>query len=240
VADLRPWNETVAELLERGRSAGRRPEKRGYVLEMDLWPITIGARRSLLSAFGKLDEDQWSVRSLCEGWTIRELLAHLILAARPPVRRYIVAVARARGSFDQANQELATADARRPIGELLSEYRSVIEHCFSPPGWPPGAPLSDILLHSLDVRIPLGLETEQPPEHYEPVMELLFGRAGRSFTRAGRPAVRWTATDHEWSHGDGRIVSGTMADITLTAAGRGARLNRLEGDGVANLAAWLG
>lgn len=212
----------------------------GYCRTVDLWPITIAARTSLLSTFEQLDDAQWRVRSLCEGWTIRELLAHLVLAARPPAKRYIVAVARAKGSFDGANHALATADANKPIVELLSEYRSVVEYRFSPPGWPPAAPLSDILLHSLDVRIPLGLETEQPAEHYEPVLQLLFGRAGRSFTRAGRPAVRWTATDYEWSRGDGRTVRGTMADLALTAAGRGARLNRLDGDGVASVTAWLG
>ena len=211
----------------------------GYVLAMDLWPITLGARRSLLTTFEQLDEDQWSAGSLCAGWTIREILAHLVLAARPPARRYVVAVARARGSFDQANHALATADAKRPVVELLSDYRSVLEYRFSPPGWPPAAPLSDILLHSLDVRIPLGLETEQPAADYEPVLQLLFGRAGRSFTRAGRPSVRWTATDHGWSHGDGRTVRGTMADLALTAAGRDARLDRLDGDGVPTVAAWL-
>lgn len=206
---------------------------------MDLWTITIGARQSLLSTFERLDDDQWNVRSLCEGWTIRELLAHLVLAARPPARRYIVAVARARGSFEEANKALARVDGRRPVDELLSDYRSVLEHRFSPPGWPQAAPLSDILLHSLDVRIPLGLKPEQPADHYEPVLELLFSRAGRSFARAGRPAVRWTATDREWSHGAGQSVCGSIADLALTVAGRGANMDHLKGGGVPAVQAWI-
>ncbi len=206
---------------------------------MDLWPITIGARRSLLSTFEQLDEEQWQVPSLCEGWTIRDTLAHVTLAARPPIKRYVVAMARAKGSFDRANDALAVADGQRPVDELLADYRAVLEHRFSPPGWPQAAPLADILMHSLDVRIPLGLETDEPAPHYEPVLGLLFGRFGHAFTRSGRPAVRWTGTDHEWSHGEGRTVSGTMADLALTAAGRDARVDHLDGDGVPAVAAWL-
>jgi hypothetical protein len=36
---------------------------------VDLWPITIGARRSLLSTFEELDAATWEVGSLCGGWT---------------------------------------------------------------------------------------------------------------------------------------------------------------------------
>lgn len=206
---------------------------------MDLWPITIRARRSLLSTFEELDEGDWDVGSLCGGWTIRQMLAHLILAARPPARRYVAAVARSRGDFDKANHLLAVTDAARPISELLLEYREVIDHRFSPPGWPQTAPLSDILLHGLDVRIPLDLDTDVPADHYEPVLGLIFSRMGRSFTSKGRPTVRWVATDYEWVRGSGPEVRGTMADLALTAAGRAARVDHLGGDGVPIVGSWL-
>jgi uncharacterized protein (TIGR03083 family) len=206
---------------------------------VDLWATTIGARRSLLETFEQSGEDHWSVQSLSVGWTVREVLAHLTLAARPPARRYTVAVIRARGSFDKANHALAVADARRPVHELLSDYRDVLEHRFSPPGWPAAAPLSDVLLHSLDVRVPLGLPTDQAATDYVPVMDLLFSRVGRSFTRRDRPSVRWVATDDDWSHGDGDEVRGALADLALTAAGRSARVERLLGDGVPAIHAWL-
>jgi len=206
---------------------------------MDLWPWTIKARQSLLSTLEQLDDDQWSTQSLSEGWSIRELLAHLTLAARPPPRRFLTAVARTRGNFDKANHLLAVADGCRPVAVLLKDYRSVVEHRFSPPGWPQAAPLGDILLHSLDVRIPLGLPTEHPAEQYEPVMGLLFSRVGRSFTRTGRPAVRWVASDREWTDGQGPEVSGCIADIALTAAGRDSRVDQLSGDGMAVVRSWL-
>ncbi len=211
-----------------------------YAPAMDLWPTTIAARRSLLATFEQLGDDQWDVQSLSEGWTVREVLAHLTLAARPPARRYMVALVGARGSFDKANHALAVADATRPVDELLSGYSAVADHRFSPPGWPSAAPLRDVLLHGLDVRVPLGLSTDQPAADYVPVMGLLSSRAGRSFARKGRPQVRWVATDHDWSHGEGGNVRGALADLALTAGGRSARLERLEGEGVPSIRAWLG
>lgn len=205
---------------------------------MDPWQITLEARRSLVATFEGVEGDQWEVESLCDGWTIRQVLAHLILAARPPARRYVAALLKARGDFDRANHRLAVTDGRRPPAELVSEYRAVVEHRFSPPGWPEAAPLGDVLLHSLDVRIPLGVEVAVPPEYYEPVLDLLFTRIGRSFASAGRPPVRWVAEDHPWSHADGPEVRGTMEDLALTAAGRRARIGALQGDGVAALQAW--
>lgn len=206
---------------------------------MDPWLVTLAARRSLLTTFERLDDQQWSTPSLSAGWTVRDVLAHLILAARPPARRYLAAVARARGSFDRANHALAVADARAPVPELLDRYRAVVDHRLRLPGWPDAAPLSDILLHTLDVRIPLGLPTEQAPAAYQPTMTLLLGRLGRSFGRDGRPAVRWTATDHDWAGGAGPEVRGTMADLALTAAGRSARIDALAGDGAPAVRAWL-
>ncbi len=207
---------------------------------MELWPITLDARRSLLTTFEQLDGDQWDTPSLCGEWTVREVLAHLILAMKPPLRRYAATAARMRGSFDRANHHLAVEDAKKPLEELLADYRSALEHRFAPPGWPEAAPLSDILLHSLDVRVSLGIDDDTPPAHYEPVMGLILGLAGRAVLGSRPPAVRWVATDLDWRHGDGDEVRGAMADLALAAAGRRARIDHLDGYGVEVLWAWLG
>lgn len=207
---------------------------------MDLWAVTVEARRSILSTFEQLDDEQLNVPSLSEGWTVKEVLAHLVLAARPPARRYVAAVARARGNFDQANHALAVADADQSVSTLIADYSAVLDSRFAPPGWPVAAPLSDIVLHSLDVRVPLGLSTDRPAEHYEPVMGLLFSRIGRSFTHKGRPSVSWVADDHDWISGTGAEVRGAMADLALAAAGRSARIDRLHGDGLPAIRSWLG
>lgn len=208
---------------------------------MDVWVETVAARRSLLATFASLSSEQWDVPSLCEGWTVRDVLAHLVLAAKPPRRRYATAVLRTR-SFDAANRDLAIADAKAPVDQLLASYDDVIESRFAPPGWPKAAPLTDVVLHGFDVRIPLGLEVDGPAaEVYEPVMGLLLGRQGGTFVRSGRPTVRWVATDLDWSSGSdgsGEEVRGAISDLALAATGRAVRLDRLTGPGVDRLRAW--
>ena len=206
---------------------------------MDLWPLTVQARRSLLDTFETLDDDQWATQSLCGEWSVREVAAHLVLAMRPPKRRYAAALVRARGNFDAANSAMAAADATQPVDRLLANYRAALDNRFAPPGWPAAAPLADIVMHTHDVCLPLKLPVGVAVECYEPIMGLLFSVAGTSFSRSGRPDVQWVATDRDWSHGSGDEVRGSIADLALAAGGRSERLDAIDGAGVDALRRWL-
>ena len=207
---------------------------------MDIWDAIHDERRSVLGTFEGLTPDQWEVPSLCGSWTVRQLLGHLIVAADPRLRHFAIESVKTAGNFDKANDRLARAEAERPTDELLARYRERLGVRFKPPGLPLAAPLSDILLHSLDLRIPLGVPTERPVERWEPVLGLLFTRRGAlGFVPRGRPKLRWLASDHPWEHGTGDEVCGTMADLAAAASGRGARLEALTGTGQPALATWL-
>jgi uncharacterized protein (TIGR03083 family) len=207
---------------------------------MDIWAAIAEERSSLVATFEELTPEQLDTPSLCGHWTVRHVLGHLVLAVDPPLGRFAREVAKAFGSFDKANDRLALEQARRPAGDLIDELRSKVTARSAPPGLGPEAPLHDILLHSADVRIPLGLPDDHPPERFEPALGLVFGAIGsRTLVPKGRPKVRWVATDHSWSHGTGDEVHGTMADLALTASGRGAHLDALTGPAQPALAAWL-
>jgi uncharacterized protein (TIGR03083 family) len=207
---------------------------------MDLWTTIAEERASLLETFEGLTAPQWEVPSLCGHWAVRQVLGHLVVAADPPMGRFLGEAVKARGSFDTANDRLACAEAERPVEDLLARYRELVSARYAPPGIGPRGPLTDILLHSLDVRIPLGLPSDRPAERYLPSLEILFTRRAMvGFVPKGRPPVRWVATDHAWSHGRGDEVQGTMVDLTMAASGRGARVEALTGPGQPALAAWL-
>ena len=208
---------------------------------MDQWAAVAEERRSLVGTFEGLTDEQWATPSLCGEWTVRQVLGHLVAASSPLTGRFARELVRARGSFDRANARVAREEAERPVAELLADYRVLLTKRASPPGFGAEAPLTDALLHGLDVRLPLGLPTERPVEHHGPAMELLCSRrAALGFVPRGRPALRWVATDLDWSHGTGPEVEGTMADLMLAASGRRARLDALTGSGAPALAAWLG
>jgi uncharacterized protein (TIGR03083 family) len=208
---------------------------------VDIWATIADERARLLELFEGLTPEQWDQPSLCGTWTMHELLAHLVYAADPPFRSFVAELVKARGSFDRANERVAAAEAERSHPDLLARYRERLDKRFAPPGLGPKAPLSDVILHSFDARIPLGLPSaDRPVERYEPVLELLFSRSARvGFVPTGRPSLRWVAADHAGSHGSGDEVRGTMADLALAASGRGARLDQLTGPGQPALATWL-
>lgn len=207
---------------------------------MDIWAEIAEERASILATFEGLTDQQWAAASLCGAWTVRQVLGHLIVAAQPSLRHFGVELIKAGGSFDKANDRLARAEAERPVAELLERYRARVATRNTPPGLGPSAPLSDVLLHSLDVRVPLGLPLDRPAGRYAAALELLFSRVGqRAFVPKGRPEVRWVATDHPWAEGSGDEVHGSMADLALAASGRGARVDALQGPGQSAVAAWL-
>jgi uncharacterized protein (TIGR03083 family) len=204
------------------------------------WDDVIEERRSLLDTFEALAPEQWEVQSLCGSWTVRQLLGHLVVAADPRLRHFVMPVVRTFGSFDKANDRLAREEAERPITELLQRYRERHTNRMPPAGLPLSAPLSDAMLHGLDLRVPLELPIERPVHRWEPVLGLLLSwRATAGFVPRGRPRLRWVATDDDWSHGEGDEVRGTMADLAAAASWRQARFAHLEGPGTEALDRWL-
>jgi uncharacterized protein (TIGR03083 family) len=210
---------------------------------MDHWDAIATERRALADELDGLTDEQWATPSLCGDWTVREVLGHLVLTHTVPLPRFALEVVRARGSFDAANSKLSVAEARRPTGELLADLRRFADSHRKAPGFGSEAPLTDILLHGFDMRIPLGLPLEpagRPVERYAPALDLLVSAKGqRGFVPGRRPAVRAVATDLAWAHGTGPEVEGTAADVALALSGRGARVDHLSGPGQPLLAAWL-
>jgi uncharacterized protein (TIGR03083 family) len=204
------------------------------------WDDVIEERRATLELFESLTDEQWAVESLCTGWTAREVLAHLVVAADSRLRHWGLPILKAGGDFDKANDCLTRAEATKPIPELLDRYRERLQLRFPPPFLPLAAPMADAMLHGCDVRIPLGLPIDRPVERWAPPLDLIFGPRGKlGFSPRGRPPLRWVATDHNWSHGEGDEVRGAMADLALAASGRAARVEHLDGPGQPAVARWL-
>ena len=205
------------------------------------WELVTSERGALVDLFAGVTDEQWAVPSLCPGWTVKHVLAHLVSALDSGFGLRLRAAVAGRGRAPAVIEALTRAYINRPADELVATYRNHVDSHFAPPGLGWRSSLTDVMVHRMDVAVPLSIDPHRPPESWRPVLEFLTsGIPMMGSILGGRPKVGWRTTDLDWSSGEGPRVSGP-ADATGTAiAGRHALLDRLAGDGVPLLQAWSG
>jgi uncharacterized protein (TIGR03083 family) len=193
-------------------------------------------RRGLAALASGLTGDQLAAQSLCGEWSVRDVVAHLVVPLEVGTGKFALAVLACRGSFDRANVRLAREQARRPFGELTEVLREKAGSRFTPPGSGPEAPLTDLLVHGLDIRWPLGLRRDVPEERLRASLtHLTAAPVGGVVRRGALTGLRFEADDLDWAHGSGPTVRGGAEALLLAITGRTAALDHLDGDGVPTL-----
>jgi hypothetical protein len=95
--------------------------------------------------------------------------------------------------------------------------------------------LTDILVHSQDVAIPLGLDLTMRPTPSTLAATRRWDtrstRLAMVFRRLPLDGYRLTATDTDWTRGQGPEIAGPIGALLLLLTGRGAALERLTGEG---------
>jgi uncharacterized protein (TIGR03083 family) len=186
-----------------------------------------GEQVDLLAA---LDRAQWDAPTLCAGWRVREVVAHVTMPMRMSLGRTVAELVRSGGRFDRMADRCARRDAARMSPEqLLATRRDTIDHPWTPPGGGVRGALAHDVIHGLDITVGLGLERRVPPER---VALVLAGMRPRNIAYFGTDltGVRLAATDLDWGHGDGAPVRGLAQDLLLVVCGRRLPPGRLTGD----------
>ena len=213
-----------------------------HFLAMDIWAVLADERQATADLLDGLTEDQWSAPSLCQAWTVKEVGVHLLPNLGRGIGEFLWAVARKGGSLHRASESLvAKYAATLAPAEIVVSLRDHADDRFAPPGVGVHGPFTDVLVHRLDIAVPLGIEVDRPVEPWRESLDFLVGKRGRrGFVAAGRPEVTLRATDLDWSHGTGPEVTGPAAALGLALCGRSAWLDRLSGPGRESLATWVG
>jgi uncharacterized protein (TIGR03083 family) len=204
---------------------------------MDLLREIAAERRAIADMLEPLTEAQWATPSLCEGWAVRHVVAHLDMAFRYSIPKIAIKMIKARGDFNKVADAIAKQDGKLPTTELVDCLRRNADHRFKPPGADYDAPLSDNIVHSLDIAYPLGITRTIPAERMRVVLDTATTAKARKFYGNDVSGVNFTATDVDWTFGTGPAVRGSAQDVLLVLAGRHIDLGQLEGEGVSLLSA---
>ncbi|MBI5338024.1 MAG: maleylpyruvate isomerase family mycothiol-dependent enzyme [Mycolicibacterium rufum] len=190
--------------------------------EQTVWRHIATQRRELADVIEGLDADPrvWATPSLCEGWTVRDVAAHLTHGTLP-LPRMLFEAARSGFRFNAVVDRMARADRSTPT-QIASTLRSVADSRRHPPGTSAVEPLIDLLVHGQDLCVPLGIDRPVPADAAVTAAQRVWDmgfpfRARRRY--AGR---RLVATDADFAVGEGREVAAPIRDLLLLLAGRQA------------------
>jgi uncharacterized protein (TIGR03083 family) len=197
------------------------------------WWVIEQERRSLADLLENLSDEQWNSPSLCQGWRIRDVAAHIALAplAPSPLTMAVEAL-RARGRFHKLNRDLSVRHAEEPGVDLVEELR---EHAASrrlPKVTNYRNILFDILVHGQDIAIPLGVAREMPLDAARAAIDRVWTMGWPFGVKRDLRQFRYVATDVEWVAGNGPEVTGPVSALLLLLTGRAVALPQLSGPGV--------
>ena len=198
------------------------------------WPVIQQERGALVDDLSGLNDAQWQTQSMCSGWSVHDLLAHMVATAEMTKLGFVGKFAGAGFNFDKfAAKEVSAATAGGPAA-TLEAMRAAQSKTSSPPG-PVDSWLGETLIHSEDIRRPLGIKHEYPADA---VVRLLDFYKGSNLIVGAKKRISGLtvrATDADWSTGSGPEVRGPAMSLLLAMTGRGASLDDLSGDGVETL-----
>lgn len=208
---------------------------------MDVFPLIAAERRRLADALGSLPADLWESPSLCEGWTVHVVAAHLNAPWEASLPGILFEVAKARSlakGFDRVATKIA--EALTPA-ECVAGLREHAESRFTPPGSGPEAPLTDVIVHGADMLRPSGRSVVVDPVALATALAFVTSGTAKGFVPGERTAgLAFEASDLDVRGGTGpTVVRGPALALCAAVCGRRAFLEDLSGEGLAVLATRL-
>lgn len=198
------------------------------------WKLIHHERAALASTLDALTSKQWSAPSLCAGWSVQVAAGHVLAGAEQTAPAFVRDMAASALRFNTMIDRVAKRRGTLPPGEIIKRLRARTTTTNHPPA-PVVTMLGEIVVHSEDIRRPLGITAEVPGEAIEACLTMY---SGASFPLGGKKRIaglKLTATDVDWSHGAGPEVSGPGRSLLLAMAGRPAALTELTGNGLDQL-----
>ncbi|WP_210503747.1 maleylpyruvate isomerase family mycothiol-dependent enzyme [Nocardioides xinjiangensis] len=194
-------------------------------------------RLALVDDLSALTTAQWQEPSLCAGWRVVDVAAHLAWTPTLGALQGAVALARYR-SVNRMIARTAVAWSARGREAILEQLTDNARSGETPIGMPRVSALADAVVHGIDVRRPLGLPHDLPPPAVGRIADFALATpwpltaviGGSSRRRVA--GVRLVVPEAGWSHGDGPEVTLSANAAVRLVYGRPVSGEELDGPGV--------
>lgn len=197
---------------------------------MDVMALARAERADLAGFLRTLTPEQWDAPSLCEKWRVRDVIAHLVsyegLSVAGLGQRFV------RGGLlpDRVNEHSVQEHQASTPASLLAR----VERYEQPEGLTAGfggrIALTDGMIHQQDIRRPLGLPRQIPPDRLRVALPFAYtAPLVRGFWNCRGVTV--VATDVDWCAGSGPEVHGPGEAVLMALGGRRGVAQELSGPG---------
>jgi uncharacterized protein (TIGR03083 family) len=206
---------------------------------MDARALAAQERADLATFLSGLSPGEWDADTLCAGWRVRDVVAHLISYDELSVAGLAARMVRAGLRPDRANAIGLAEYRRHSPAELVALLRAHLRPSGLPAAFGGMIALTDGLIHHQDIRRPLGMPRRIPADRLRPALRFALTAPvlhGFWLTRG----LRLVATDLDWTAGHGPEVRGPGEALLLVIAGRRGVVGELSGPGRDRLAGRLG
>lgn len=197
----------------------------------EMWSLIHAERAALAADLAELTDQQWVTPSLCDRFTVRDVLAHLTAGSSLNPVRWLAGVIRCRFDFDQQVAMRLAEQLGTTPADTLARFRRVITNTAKPP-LPAVAMLGETIVHGEDIRRPLGIHRDYPITTLTTVADYYQGSDLVVPAKGRIRGLRLTATDSAFATGSGPLVSGTTVALIMAMTGRARYCDELDGDGV--------
>lgn len=205
-----------------------------------IWTAVHSERSALLQDVEQLTTAQWQTPSLCPGWSVHDVLAHLVDGAQTTRLGFIRRLLAARFDFDRDNALGVAREGAGGPAATVSKFRGVLQLSSTPPV-ALATRLVEAFVHGEDIRRPLGIHRSYPAAHVVTALDYQLKTAvGMGGGRERGAAWQLVASDAHWSHGSGPELRGTATALLLAMSGRPVAGGELTGPGAAGFLAQAG
>ncbi|MBL1087803.1 MULTISPECIES: maleylpyruvate isomerase family mycothiol-dependent enzyme [Streptomyces] len=196
---------------------------------MDLRAAIAAERRELADMLDGLPEARWDAPTLCAGWRVREVAAHMSMGFRHPLPKVAAELLKSGGNINRMADRLARKDAAAATPRQLAGFlREHAHHPWKPPVGGLASALGHDVVHGLDITVPLGIGRRVPEDRLRVLLDHVTLRSAKFFG-ADLRGLALQADDLDWSFGTGTPLTGSAQDLLLVAFGRKLPAGRLHG-----------
>ena len=187
-----------------------------------LWCHIHHERNALAATLRTLTPEQWQHPSLCEGWTVKDVAAHVISTPQMGLGRTMGLFARnlGRGYNTMIFRETKRMSEAQSTDRILADFETYATSRHKVATTTTVEPLIDALVHHQDIVRPLGLRHDMDPTAAAVAADRVRLLAPLMGTRRVIRGVRMVATDVDWDRGKGPVVEAPMQELLMRCAGR--------------------